>query len=110
MTAAPVDLDPNDMSSNTAPTLSVAGSTADPATVDRAETLATVTDVTDRIAGRQIIDRAKQLLMTERGMTEPEAHRWIQKASMDRRSPKVQIATGIVAVLGALGDKSSGTG
>ena len=35
---------------------------------------------------RELIRRAKALLMDERGMTEEQAHRYIQKASMDSRS------------------------
>jgi hypothetical protein len=65
-----------------------------------------VTDMTGRIT-RKMIDEAKGLLMSRQGMTEPEAHRWIQKTAMDRRLPKLQIATTIVESLGA---KSSSAG
>jgi len=34
---------------------------------------------------RKLLDRAKGILQAERGMTEAEAFRWIQKSSMDRR-------------------------
>ncbi len=39
----------------------------------------------DRLEVRKLLDRAKGLLQAERGMTEAEAFRWIQKSSMDRR-------------------------
>jgi response regulator NasT len=39
----------------------------------------------DRLEMRKLLDRAKGLLQAHRGMTEPEAFRWIQKTSMDRR-------------------------
>jgi hypothetical protein len=58
-----------------------------------------VTDMTGRIT-RKMIDEAKGLLMSRQGMTEPEAHRWIQKTAMDRRAPKLAIATTIVETLG----------
>jgi hypothetical protein len=58
-----------------------------------------VTDMTRRNT-RKMIDEAKGLLMSRQGMTEPEAHRWIQKTAMDRRTPKLAIATTIVETLG----------
>jgi response regulator NasT len=45
-----------------------------------------VADLSDRLETRKLLDRAKGKLQTEQGMSEPEAFRWIQKASMDRRS------------------------
>jgi response regulator NasT len=39
----------------------------------------------DRLEVRKLLDRAKGLLQAERGITEAEAFRWIQKNSMDRR-------------------------
>jgi len=65
-----------------------------------------VTDMTGRIT-RKMIEEAKALLMSRQGMTEPEAHRWIQKSAMDRRTPKLAIATTIVE---SLGEKSSSAG
>ena len=60
---------------------------------------ATVIDMTARIADRQIIHEAKRLLMTSVDLTEPEAHRWIQKTAMDRRAGKLAIALGIIEAL-----------
>ena len=42
-------------------------------------------DLRERLAMRKLLDRAKGVLQSTRGMTEPEAFRWIQKTSMDRR-------------------------
>jgi len=42
-------------------------------------------DLRERLAMRKLLDRAKGLLQATRGMSEPEAFRWIQKTSMDRR-------------------------
>jgi len=44
-----------------------------------------VTDLRDRLEMRKLLDRAKGVLQAARGITEPEAFRWIQKTSMDRR-------------------------
>ena len=37
------------------------------------------------LAARKTIERAKGVLQAEHGLTEPEAFRWIQRASMDHR-------------------------
>jgi len=42
-------------------------------------------DLRERLAMRKLLDRAKGVLQSTRGMSEPEAFRWIQKTSMDRR-------------------------
>src|SRR6202522_3937727 len=44
-----------------------------------------VADLTQRFETRKLIDRAKGLLQAQLGLTEPEAFRWVQKTSMDRR-------------------------
>jgi AmiR/NasT family two-component response regulator len=44
-----------------------------------------VGDLKERLEMRKLLDRAKGVLQTERGISEPEAFRWIQKTSMDRR-------------------------
>jgi GAF domain-containing protein len=45
---------------------------------------------------RKLIDKAKAFLMKNRKLTEPEAFRFIQKQSMNRRLPMRQIAEAIV--------------
>ncbi len=44
-----------------------------------------VSSLKDRLEVRKLLDRAKGILQAEQRMTEPEAFRWIQKSSMDRR-------------------------
>ena len=44
-----------------------------------------VSDLKDRLEVRKLLDRAKGLIQAERGISEAEAFRWIQKSSMDRR-------------------------
>ena len=46
----------------------------------------------ERLEARKLIERAKGALMTEHGMTEPEAFRWIQRAAMDNRTTMRAVA------------------
>jgi response regulator NasT len=46
---------------------------------------AEVANLKDRLEVRKLLDRAKGLIQAERGISEAEAFRWIQKSSMDRR-------------------------
>jgi response regulator NasT len=56
-----------------------------------------VSDLTDRLETRKVLDRAKGRLQTEQGMTEPEAFRWIQKAAMDGRRSMREVADLVLA-------------
>src|SRR5205085_10447931 len=56
-----------------------------------------IDDLTDRLETRKLVERAKGALQTERGMSEPEAFRWIQKTSMDRRLAMRTVAEGVLA-------------
>jgi two-component system, response regulator PdtaR len=44
-----------------------------------------VSNLKERLEVRKLLDRAKGLIQAERGISEAEAFRWIQKSSMDRR-------------------------
>ncbi|MEO5832153.1 MAG: response regulator [Nakamurella sp.] len=55
-----------------------------------------VADITERLAVRKIIDRAKGLLQAKQKMTEPEAFRWLQRAAMDRRTSMREIAQAVI--------------
>jgi response regulator NasT len=48
---------------------------------------------------RKLVDRAKGLLNEKMGLSEPEAFRWIQKASMDRRLTMQDVAKAIIEQL-----------
>ncbi|MEH0109948.1 response regulator [Tersicoccus sp. MR15.9] len=56
-----------------------------------------VADLQEQFATRKLVERAKSLLMTKMGLTEPEAFRWIQKTSMDRRLSMRQVAETIIS-------------
>ena len=53
-------------------------------------------DLKERLAMRKLLDRAKGVLQASQGMTEPEAFRWIQKTSMDRRLTMREVAQAVV--------------
>jgi len=55
-----------------------------------------VSDLTERLETRKIVDRAKSRLQTEQGMSEPDAFRHIQKTSMDRRTSMRAVAEEIL--------------
>ncbi|SDI09179.1 response regulator receiver and ANTAR domain protein [Nonomuraea jiangxiensis] len=53
---------------------------------------AEVSNLSERLETRKLVERAKGLLMTQHGWSEPQAFRWIQKASMDRRLSMREVA------------------
>jgi response regulator NasT len=58
-----------------------------------------VADMVERFETRKLVDRAKGLLNEKMGLTEPEAFRWIQKASMDRRLTMHDVAQAVIEQL-----------
>lgn len=56
-----------------------------------------VSDLKEQFETRKLVERAKSLLITKMGLTEPEAFRWIQKTSMDRRLSMREVAETIVS-------------
>lgn len=59
-----------------------------------------ITDLNERFETRKLVERAKGLLL-ERGLNEPEAFRWIQKVSMDRRLTMKQVAQSVIEQFGS---------
>jgi AmiR/NasT family two-component response regulator len=55
-----------------------------------------VEDLAQRLETRKLVDRAKSILQTQYGLTEPAAFRWIQKTSMDRRLSMQQVAQAVI--------------
>ena len=64
---------------------------------------AEVDDLNDRLETRKLVDRAKGLLM-QRGMSEPEAFKRLQKLAMDKRKPLKDIAEAVVLAEEAASD------
>lgn len=65
-----------------------------------------ISDLAERFETRKIVDIAKGILNEKMGLTEPEAFRWIQKASMDRRLTMKDVAVTIIDQLGAVPESS----
>ncbi|WP_084631451.1 response regulator [Demequina aestuarii] len=63
-----------------------------------------IADITERMDTRKKVERAKGLLMEKMRLNEPEAFRWIQKTSMDRRLTMREVAE---AVIDQMGDAKS---
>jgi len=59
-----------------------------------------VTEMKDQFETRKLVERAKSLLISRMGLTEPEAFRWIQKTSMDRRLSMREVADAILNQVG----------
>jgi two-component system, response regulator PdtaR len=56
-----------------------------------------VSTLGERLEARKIVERAKGVLQAEHGLSEPEAFRWIQRTSMNRRSTMRAVAEAIIA-------------
>ncbi len=65
---------------------------------------AEVADLSERLATRKQLDRAKGVLMSQLDLDEAGAFRWIQKAAMDRRLSMREVADAVIA--GARDDRS----
>ena len=59
-----------------------------------------VANLADQFETRKKVDRAKGLLMSKMGLTEPESFRWIQKTSMDRRLTMREVAEAVIDQVG----------
>src|SRR6266849_5663434 len=49
-----------------------------------------------KLESRKLVDRAKALLIQRLGLTEPEAHRRLQKTAMDTRRPIADVARAVL--------------
>ncbi|MBR1780090.1 MAG: ANTAR domain-containing protein [Oscillospiraceae bacterium] len=61
----------------------------------------------EKVTQLRLVNRAKWLLIEREGLTEPEAHRQIEKTAMDRRLPKDQIAREIIGRYAASASEQS---
>ncbi|GAA1777755.1 response regulator [Streptomonospora arabica] len=64
---------------------------------------AEVSGLQERLDTRKLVERAKGLLQSRHGLSEPEAFRWIQKNSMDRRLTMRKVAETVIETLGEQG-------
>lgn len=65
-----------------------------------------VADLTERLETRKVVDRAKGMLQTKFGMSEPDAFRWIQKAAMDKRTSMREVAQVVITETAAANEGS----
>jgi len=56
-----------------------------------------VEDLSERLAARKVIDRAKAQLQENLGLSEPDAFSWIQRTAMDRRTTMRDVAERVLA-------------
>jgi two-component system, response regulator PdtaR len=61
----------------------------------------------ENLAARKVIERAKGMLMEQKGLTEDQAYSLIKKASMNMRKPMVDVAEAIILTGGVLRNKKS---
>ena len=60
-----------------------------------------IADINERMETRKRVERAKGLLMENMQLNEPEAFRWIQKTSMDRRLTMREVAEAVIDQMGS---------
>jgi response regulator NasT len=60
------------------------------------ETRAALVDAETRLEEREVLDRAKALLIRTRRMTEPQAHRWLQRKAMETGRRVSEIARRLI--------------
>jgi len=60
-----------------------------------------VADLTERLETRKLVDRAKSVLQTKFGLSEPDSFRWIQKTAMDKRVSMRKVAELVVDEAGS---------
>ncbi len=60
---------------------------------------AEASDAIERLETRKTLERAKGLLQEKMKLSEPEAFRWIQKASMDRRLTMNEVSLAVIEQL-----------
>ncbi|BBY35667.1 response regulator [Mycolicibacter minnesotensis] len=70
------------------PAIELAVSRADEITALERE----VSTLAEQLETRKLVERAKGVLQTAHGLTEPEAFKWIQRAAMDKRTTMRQVA------------------
>ncbi|HEY5049779.1 MAG TPA: response regulator [Acidothermaceae bacterium] len=71
---------------------------------------AEVSNLTEQLATRKVLDRAKGILQATRQLSEPEAFRWIQQSAMDQRVSMRSVADAVIAAETASGSATTTSG
>lgn len=58
-----------------------------------------VSTLSEQLETRKLIERAKGLLQSKQGLSEPEAFKWIQRAAMDKRTTMRRVAEVVLETL-----------
>ncbi|MEB3021921.1 ANTAR domain-containing response regulator [[Mycobacterium] crassicus] len=58
-----------------------------------------VSNLSEQLETRKLIERAKGLLQAKQGLSEPEAFKWIQRAAMDQRTTMRRVAEVVLETL-----------
>jgi AmiR/NasT family two-component response regulator len=69
---------------------------------------AEVADLQERLEARKAVERAKSVLQSQLGLSEPDSFRWIQKTAMDLRLTMRQVAEGVITHGPAIADLGPG--
>lgn len=64
--------------------------------IENTELMVKTKVIQEELETRKLVERAKDILMTRRGLSGPDAYRWIQKRSMDTRKSMRDISEAIV--------------
>jgi uroporphyrinogen-III synthase len=64
--------------------------------VERARLESEVTELTERLEARKVVERAKGILQSAMGVSEAEAYHTLQRQSRKRRKPMKEIADAIL--------------
>jgi signal transduction protein with GAF and PtsI domain len=64
--------------------------------IENTELMVQTRVIQEELESRKLIERAKDILMTQRGLSGTDAYRWIQKRSMDTRKSMREISEAIV--------------
>ncbi len=70
--------------------------------IENTELIVKTKVIQEELESRKLIERAKDILMTQRGLSGTEAYRWIQKRGMDTRKSMREISEAIVLTEGTL--------
>lgn len=64
--------------------------------IENTELMVRTKVIQEELESRKLIERAKDILMTRRGLSGVDAYRWIQKRSMDTRKSMAEIAEALL--------------
>ena len=67
--------------------------------IENARLMSETLEMKRTLETRKLVERAKGLLQSKQGMTEPEAFKWIQRAAMDRRTTMKRVAEVVLETL-----------